>query len=369
MAYGIQSLSAASSAPRQDVRRLSQMGRGGDDTVAHLTSGEMVIPKSMQTPGIMSIMAGKMRERGINPAQYIVGSPFAQANANPYTGAQQFPEPGAGDDWGGPDGGGPTGSEGYDGGGDGFGPGGGYGYDPDEVDYHTDVREALARVDAYADNRDKELEARSWIEEFFQDIVGPKPMGAILGGAAGLLSPIPGGLMLGAKKGAELAQAMADRPVSVNDYMQATGQISPDSINQSNVSDFESSNLSDGFNRDGGRGGIGGIGDYGRTGQRYATTMPVDGGPIPVGSTDNSIPPVVDFENYGYGPEVLRYPWQTSDGVSYGQYPINWNQDANGIDRLSNRFNNNFNQPVQLRDGNAASAYERYMQILNRSTF
>ena len=58
MAYGIQNLMQASRAPRRDVQRLSQMGRGGDDTVGHLTSGEMVVPKELQTPGIMSLIAG-----------------------------------------------------------------------------------------------------------------------------------------------------------------------------------------------------------------------------------------------------------------------------------------------------------------------
>jgi hypothetical protein len=112
MAYGIQNLTQASMGgrpPRQDVQRLARMGLEGDDTIAHLTSGEMVIPKSMQTPGIMSIVAGKMRQQGVDPSEYIVGTPQAQATRNPYTGAQQFPEPGMGgksesDGYGGRDG-------------------------------------------------------------------------------------------------------------------------------------------------------------------------------------------------------------------------------------------------------------------------
>src|SRR3990167_3349791 len=81
-------------------------GRKGDSTMAHLTPGELVIPRSAQTPGMMALFAKHMRSRGQNPAKYMVGSSFA--SQNPVTGAPEFgdegdPGPGAGDYSGGYD--------------------------------------------------------------------------------------------------------------------------------------------------------------------------------------------------------------------------------------------------------------------------
>lgn len=90
MALGIQNLmkrgGVRSEAP--EVRELAQAGTRGDDTMAHLTSGEIVIPRSAQTPGLMALFAKNMRSQGRNPAEYMVGSQHAERN--PYTGAQMF---------------------------------------------------------------------------------------------------------------------------------------------------------------------------------------------------------------------------------------------------------------------------------------
>jgi len=67
------------------------MGRRGDTAVGHLTPGEIVIPKSAQTPGLMGILASNLRRQGANPAQYVVGSNMS--SRNPYTGLQEFADP------------------------------------------------------------------------------------------------------------------------------------------------------------------------------------------------------------------------------------------------------------------------------------
>jgi hypothetical protein len=63
-------------------------GRGGDREIAHLTPGEMVIPRSLQTPGLMRAIAAEAARQGIDPARYTVGQ---RANrVNPKTGAREF---------------------------------------------------------------------------------------------------------------------------------------------------------------------------------------------------------------------------------------------------------------------------------------
>lgn len=70
------------------VRALSQLGTDGDNAMGHLTKGEIVVPKPMQTPGIMALLAKEMRATGHSPEQFRVGSPSARRN--PRTGAQMF---------------------------------------------------------------------------------------------------------------------------------------------------------------------------------------------------------------------------------------------------------------------------------------
>lgn len=70
------------------ARHLSQLGRKGDTTVGHLTPGELVIPQSAQTPELMQLFQAAMRQKGINPLQYMVGTPRNQVN--PQTGIPEF---------------------------------------------------------------------------------------------------------------------------------------------------------------------------------------------------------------------------------------------------------------------------------------
>ncbi|HYE79989.1 MAG TPA: hypothetical protein VEI97_18570, partial [bacterium] len=70
------------------IKDLAQMGTKGDNTIAHLTKGEMVLPREIQSPGMMALFAKHMRSKGLNPDQFKVGSPSQQRN--PYTGAPMF---------------------------------------------------------------------------------------------------------------------------------------------------------------------------------------------------------------------------------------------------------------------------------------
>jgi hypothetical protein len=63
-------------------------GRGGDREIAHLTPGEVVIPRNLLTPGLMRAIAAEAARQGIDPARYTVGH---KTNLeNPRTGAKEF---------------------------------------------------------------------------------------------------------------------------------------------------------------------------------------------------------------------------------------------------------------------------------------
>lgn len=354
MAYGIQNLMQASRAPRRDVQRLSQMGRGGDDTVGHLTSGEMVVPKELQTPGIMSLIAGKMRQHGLNPAQYIVGSSHAQANANPVTGAQQFKYGGDTNE------GGASGFDrddsSRDGGGE-YGPGGyhsvggrtPYGeqtYSPepgsisawdsvDTDDYFSDVNESIARVDQWADQRDNKSTLA-------------KVLGGILG--FGFLGPM--GAKLGWKGAGNLANSMWGGTPTVADYNRDLAK-----------STWGGDSAGPG---DGGRDGRGGYMTNPSEGIR--PVAPVDGvGGTP--ATTNPVTPAsapdyenIDWSKYGEsGGEILMYPWQTATGISYGQYPSTaWGPIAGTGD-------NNPNNPWDGAPASIKDILDKYLVGLGRT--
>lgn len=67
------------------------LGRKGDNMLGHLTSGELVIPKSAQTPGLVAEFAQTMRRRGVNPAEFVAGSRLS--SRNPMTGLAEFADP------------------------------------------------------------------------------------------------------------------------------------------------------------------------------------------------------------------------------------------------------------------------------------
>lgn len=67
------------------VAHLSKKGRGGDKTIGHLTPGEIVIPKSAQTP---DLLAHAKQTLGHRFGRYQVGG--KDDSVNPKTGAKEF---------------------------------------------------------------------------------------------------------------------------------------------------------------------------------------------------------------------------------------------------------------------------------------
>gem|GEM_PF-3309963 len=70
------------------ARLLALQGRGGDTEIAHVTPGEVVIPRQLQTPEIMKRIAETAERQGIDPRQLTVGHYYN--NINPNTGAMEF---------------------------------------------------------------------------------------------------------------------------------------------------------------------------------------------------------------------------------------------------------------------------------------
>ena len=67
---------------------LALQGRGGDTKVAHVTPGEVIIPKRLQTPELMAALAAAARANGMDPAKLLVGS--GRNSINPNTGQPEF---------------------------------------------------------------------------------------------------------------------------------------------------------------------------------------------------------------------------------------------------------------------------------------
>jgi len=73
------------------ARLLALQGRGGDDEIAHVTDGELVIPESLQTPAVVSALREAAANAQVPLDRLRVGS---TANAvNPATNAPQFADP------------------------------------------------------------------------------------------------------------------------------------------------------------------------------------------------------------------------------------------------------------------------------------
>ena len=84
------------------LRKFAQAGRNGDNTVGHLTTGEIVIPKSAQTPEVRALIAALLGQTGHDLGRYTVGG--SDDSRNPKTGAREFwdTDPmGSGADYGG----------------------------------------------------------------------------------------------------------------------------------------------------------------------------------------------------------------------------------------------------------------------------
>lgn len=95
----IPAASPAASGPTADTMRLfgntqsaqqqlANSGRNGDDTVAHMQTGELNIPVNVQSPQLMQLLQAVFAQQGLDMRQFIVGSP--QGAQNPNTGLQEF---------------------------------------------------------------------------------------------------------------------------------------------------------------------------------------------------------------------------------------------------------------------------------------
>jgi hypothetical protein len=73
------------------TKKMAAMGREGDDVVAHLQTGEIVIPLALieQDEALKEGIFQRLRDMGVeDPERYVVGS---EANSiNPNTGAAEF---------------------------------------------------------------------------------------------------------------------------------------------------------------------------------------------------------------------------------------------------------------------------------------
>lgn len=72
---------------RLTPQETAAMGRMGDTVVAHLTPGEIVIPKQVQSPELMQMLRQAFLQSGMQPAQFVVGAPTAPRN--PHTGMEE----------------------------------------------------------------------------------------------------------------------------------------------------------------------------------------------------------------------------------------------------------------------------------------
>lgn len=65
-----------------------KFGRGGDTMVAHLTPGEVIVPKQALTPDLVAHIEQSILKAGADPRQYVAGA--RTATRNPATGKQEF---------------------------------------------------------------------------------------------------------------------------------------------------------------------------------------------------------------------------------------------------------------------------------------
>jgi len=69
--------------------KIEKKGRGGDKLIAHLTPGEIVIPRAFaENDTFRAVLAESFRENGINLEEFIVGS--GKNKTNPETGYLEF---------------------------------------------------------------------------------------------------------------------------------------------------------------------------------------------------------------------------------------------------------------------------------------
>ena len=69
---------------------MGQMGRYGDNTMAHVSTGEMIVPQEVldKRPDLKTGIMAALSQEGLNPDRYTVGSGIN--SINPTTGQPEF---------------------------------------------------------------------------------------------------------------------------------------------------------------------------------------------------------------------------------------------------------------------------------------
>src|SRR3546814_14433113 len=70
------------------MRLAAALGINGDNSVGHLSTGEVVIPRGMMSPKLMAALQEAADETGTPLESFVVGSPTQQVN--PHTGQPMF---------------------------------------------------------------------------------------------------------------------------------------------------------------------------------------------------------------------------------------------------------------------------------------
>jgi hypothetical protein len=70
------------------AKRLALQGRGSDQELAHLEPGEVVIPRALMTPVLLSAIEAEARRQGLDVQGMVVGE--GSASVNPATGIEEF---------------------------------------------------------------------------------------------------------------------------------------------------------------------------------------------------------------------------------------------------------------------------------------
>ncbi len=72
----------------RQARELAAQGRGNDTEIAHVTPGELVVPRQLQTPEFMAALSRAATEHNIPLEKLSIGN--AKNRINPNTGAPEF---------------------------------------------------------------------------------------------------------------------------------------------------------------------------------------------------------------------------------------------------------------------------------------
>ena len=75
---------------KETADKMAAKGRGGDNVIAHLTGGEVVVPVEVlnEFPTLRKSLSNAFENMGLNPAQYVAG--HGENSINPETGASEF---------------------------------------------------------------------------------------------------------------------------------------------------------------------------------------------------------------------------------------------------------------------------------------